>query len=265
MRSSNVSRPPRLTTGRIAALVVGIPISLAVIAWGALTVVALVSLDSFQIHRSFSPSASQLSVAVNRGDLTLIGSADLQVHLTGIAHYGLVRPTVDVTTTGSSVSVTVHCPWFVASECSVDLTVAIPPRLEVTASTDTGNLTADGLDDLSLQTDTGDLQVNGGSGFLHLSSQTGDITGVAIDAPSVTASDQTGDVSLDFAQAPSNVSAQDQTGDVTVTLPAGGTPYAVSAHTQTGDTNVEVPTNPASTDEISASTSTGDVTVDAAG
>ncbi len=54
-----MSRPPRLTTGRIAALVIGIPISLAVIAWGALTVVALVSLDSFQIHRSFSPSASQ--------------------------------------------------------------------------------------------------------------------------------------------------------------------------------------------------------------
>ena len=265
MRNSTVSRPPRLTTGRLAALVIGIPISLAVIAWCALTVVALLSLDSFQIHRSFSPSAGQLSVAVDSGDLTLIASDDSQVHLTGIAHYSLVRPTVDVTTTGASVSVTVHCLWFVASECSVDLTVAIPPRIEVTASTDTGNLTSNGLDDLSLQTDTGDLQVNGGSGYLHLGSQTGDITGVAIDAPSVTASDQTGDVSLDFAQAPTDVSGQDQTGNVTVTLPAGATAYAVSAHTDTGDTSVEVPTNPASTDEISASTSTGDVTVNAAG
>jgi hypothetical protein len=265
MRNSSVSRPPRLTTGRIAALVIGVPISLTVIAWGALTVVALLSLDSFPFHRSFSPAASQLSVAVDSGDLTLVASGDSQVHLTGVAHYGLVRPTVDVTTTAAGVSVTVHCPWFVASECSVDLTVAIPSRLEVTASTDTGNLTSNGLDDLSLQTDTGDLQVNGGAGFLHLSSRTGDITGTAIDAPRVTASDQTGDVSLDFAQAPTNVSAQDQTGDVTVTLPAGGMAYAVSAHTQIGDTNVDVPTDPASTSEISASTSTGDVTVDAAG
>jgi hypothetical protein len=265
MRNPTVTRPPRLTTGRLAALVIGIPISLAVIAWSALTLVALLSLDSFQVHRSFTPSASQLSVTVDSGDLTLIASGDSQVHLTGIAHYGLVRPTVDVTTTGASVSVTVHCPWFVAGECSVDLTVAIPPRIEVTASTDTGNLTSNGLDDLSLQTDTGDLQVDGGSGFLHLSSQTGDITGVAIDAPRVTTNAQTGNISLDFAQAPTNVSAQDQTGDVTVTLPAGGTPYAVSAHTQTGDTNVEVPTNPASTNEISASTATGDVTVESAG
>jgi hypothetical protein len=257
-------RPSRLTTGRLAALVIGIPVSLAVIAWGALTVVSLLSLDSFQIHRSFSPSASHVSVDLDTGDLTLIASGDGQVHLTGVAHYALVRPTVDVTTTGGSVSVTVHCPWFVASECSVDLTVAIPPRIQVAASTDTGNLTSNGLDDLSLQTDTGDLQVNGGSGFLHLSSQTGDITAVAVDAPSVTASDQTGDVSLDFAQAPTNVSAQDQTGDVTVTLPAGATAYAVSAHTQTGDTSVEVPTNPAATNEISASTATGDVTVDSA-
>jgi hypothetical protein len=265
MRNPTVQRPPRLTTGRLAALVIGIPISLAIVAWGALTVVSLLSLDSFQIHRSFTPSASQLSVHTGTGDLTLIASDDGQVHLTGVAHYALVRPTVDVSTTGASVSVTVHCPWFVAGGCSVDLTVAIPPRIQVSASTDTGNLTANGLDDLTLQTDTGDLQVNGGSGFLHLSSQTGDITGVAIDAPSVTASDQTGDVSLGFAQAPTNVSAQDQTGDVTVTLPAGTTAYAVSAHSEVGDTSVEVPTNPTATNEISASTATGDVTVDAAG
>jgi hypothetical protein len=265
MRNPTVQRPPRLTTGRLAALVIGIPISLAVVAWGALTVIALLSLDSFQIHRNFSPSASELSVAVDSGDLTLIASGDSQVHLTGGAHYALVRPAIDVTTTGASVAVAVHCPWFVTVECSVDLTVAVPPRIEVTASTDTGNITSNGLDDLTLQTDTGDLQVNGGSGFLHLSSQTGDITGVAIDAPSVTASDQTGGVSLDFAQAPTDVSAQDQTGDVTVTLPAGATAYAVSAHTETGDTSVQVPTNPASTDEISASTATGDVTVDSAG
>jgi hypothetical protein len=265
MRNSNVSRPPRLTTGRIAALIIGIPISLAVITWGALTVISLLSLDSFQIQRSFSPSGGQLSVSLNDGDLTLAPSSGDRVELTGVAHYSLVRPTVNVDTTGAGVSVSVTCPWFASINCSADLTVVVPAGIAVAASTDTGNITASNLDNVSLQTDTGDLQVNGGAGVDHLSTDTGQITGAAMDASDVTAGSDTGDVSLDFAQPPTDVSAQDDTGDVTVTLPAGAPPYAVSAHTQTGNTTVGVPTNPTSTDQIAVSTDTGDVTVDAAG
>jgi hypothetical protein len=256
-----VSNPLHLTMGRLTALVIGVPISLAVIGWGTLTAVALVSADSFQIHRSFSPSGSQLSVAVDSGNLTLVPSTDGQVHLTGIAHYALVRPTVNIETTGAGVAVTVPCPWFVTNECSVDLTVAVPSGIAVTASTDAGDVTASSISNLSLKTDSGNLQVTGGSGIVHLTTDSGQITGAAMGAANVTANADSGDVTLNFAQVPANVSVQDDSGNVVVTLPPGGTSYAVSAHSLSGNTTIGVPTNPASTDVISISVDSGNVSV----
>jgi len=256
---------PRLTMGRLTALIIGVPIALAVIAWGALNVVALLSLDSFQIHRSFATTGNELSIALNSGTLTLVPGSGPQVELSGTARYSLVRPSVRIDSTGAGVAVTVSCPWFVDINCAADLTFTVPSGLAVTASTNTGDIIASSLDDLSLQSDTGDLQVNGGAGVVHLTTDTGDITGAALDATDVTANADTGDVSLDFAQPPTDVSVQSDTGDVTVTLPSGAPAYAVSARSQTGDTSVEVPTDPTSSDDISISTDTGDVVVDPIG
>ncbi|MGD0834930.1 MAG: hypothetical protein ABSA40_11035, partial [Candidatus Dormibacteria bacterium] len=57
--------PQPLTMGRLTALVIGVPLCLAVIGWGALNAVALVSSDSFQIHRDLAPTGSQVTVSVN--------------------------------------------------------------------------------------------------------------------------------------------------------------------------------------------------------
>jgi hypothetical protein len=257
-----VSTPLPLTRGRLTALAIGVPVSLALIAWGALNVVALLSADSFQIHRSVTPSGDQASVSVDNGNLTLEPAAGNQVVLTGVAHYGLLRPTVDVTTSGTGISITAHCSPFLVGECDVDLTVAVPAGIAVTASTDSGDITASDLDDLTLHADSGDLQVNGGSGQLHLSTDSGQITGVGMDASDVNASADSGSISLDFARAPADVSIQDDSGDVTVTVPSGGPAYAVSAHSDSGSTSVEVPTDPTSTHEISISVDSGNALVD---
>ena len=149
-----------------------------------------------------------------------------------------------------------------SDECDVDLTVAVPAGLAVTASADSGDITASDLDALTLHADSGNLQVNGGSGLLHLSTDSGQITGVAMDASDVNASANSGSISLDFARAPADVSIQDNSGDVTVTVPSGGPAYAVSAHSDSGSTSVEVPTDPTSTHDISISVHSGNAVVD---
>jgi hypothetical protein len=260
-----VSTPLLLTRGRLTALVIGVPASLALIAWGAFNVVALLSADSFQIHRSFAPTGNQASVSVDRGNLTLEEAAGDQVTLSGIARYGLVRPTIDVTTSGAGVSITVACSPLLVGECNVDLTVAVPAGIAVSATTDSGDITASDLDDLTLHADSGDLQVNGGSGLLHLSTDSGQITGVAMDASDVNASADSGGISLDFGRAPTDVSVQDDSGDVTVTVPSGGPAYAVTAHSNSGSTSVQVPTNPTSTHDISISVDSGNAVVDPRG
>jgi hypothetical protein len=260
-----VSKQLPLTTGRLTALVIGVPVSLAIIAWGALNAVALASSDSYQIHRSISPSGTQMSVSVTTGNLTLIPSHDNQVQLTGVAHYGLVRPTVDVSTNGSVLSITANCSWLLVDQCNVDLTVAVPSGIAVAASTDAGDIAASNLSNLSLQADSGDLQLNGGSGVVHLSTDSGQITGVAMDAADISASADSGDISLDFAEAPTDVSVQDDSGDVTLTLPPDGPAYAVSAHSDSGSTSIDVPTNPTSARDISISVDSGNVVVDPRG
>ena len=104
-----MSTPLPLTRGRRTALAIGVPVSLALIAWGAFNVIALLSADSFQIHQSVAAAGGQVSVSVDTGNLSLEPAAGDQVALTGVAHYGLVRPTVDVTSSGAGVSITAHC------------------------------------------------------------------------------------------------------------------------------------------------------------
>jgi len=257
-----VSTPLPLTGGRRTALAIGVPVSLALIAWGAFNVIALLSADSFQIHQSVAAAGGQVSVSVDTGNLSLEPAAGDQVALTGVAHYGLVRPTVDVTSSGAGVSITAHCAPFLVDECDVDLTVAVPAGIAVTASTDSGDITASNLGNLTLQADSGNLQVNGGSGLLHLSTNSGQITGVAMGASDVNASADSGDISLDFGHAPADVLVQDDSGDVTVTVPSGGPAYAVTAHSNSGSTSIEVPTDPTSTHDISISVDSGNAVVD---
>lgn len=260
-----MSNPPPLTTGRLTALVVGVPLALAVIGWGALNAVALVSASSFQFHRDLAPSGSQVSVSVNAGNITLTPSNDGEVELTGVARYGLVRPTVDITTTGAGVSISASCSWFLGDQCSVDLAVAIPSEVAVDASTDAGNITATNLGNLTLAANSGNLQVNGGSGNEHLTTNSGDITAAAMDAATVNAGANSGDVTLSFSQAPSSVTVQDDSGNVVLTLPTEGLAYAVDAHSNSGSTSIEVPTDPTSAQSVSIWVDSGNVAVEPGG
>ena len=66
-----MSTPLPLTGGRRTALAIGVPVSLALIAWGAFNVIALLSADSFQIHQSVAAAGGQVSVSVDTGNLSL--------------------------------------------------------------------------------------------------------------------------------------------------------------------------------------------------
>ena len=254
-----------LTTGRVTALAIGVPVSLALIGWSALSAVAIVGGGSFQIHRSFSSASDALSITDDNGVLTLVPSGDGQVHVDGTAHYSLVRPTIDIGTTPAGASVTSSCPHAVPGPCSVDLTVAVPPRIAVTAVADLGSITASDLGNLTLTSHLGDLQVTKVSGVVHLQDDLGQITGVALGALDVDAVADNGDVSLGFAQVPGDVSVQDNLGSVTVTVPPGGPPYAVDAHSNLGNTSIGVATDPASTHVITITCDLGGVSVEPGG
>jgi hypothetical protein len=250
----------QLTPARRSALIVGVPIALALIGWGALNAVAFLGQGTLSINRTIASGADAVSFSVDSGDLTLTPSDDNDVHIAGTVTYSLVKPTLSVNISGSHVTITESCHLVVVGNCLVHVTVAVPAdAASVTASSLSGTVSASGLTNVSLESDSGDVRVVDVHGETHLRTDSGDISATGLSSTSVIAHDDSGDVSLDFFEAPQQVTVQDSSGDVTLTLPRDGTAYKVDAHTDSGTTTIDVPTDPASANIVSVSVASGDV------
>jgi hypothetical protein len=166
-----------------------------------------------------------------------------------------------------------------ARTCATDLDL-VGPGLPLTVDLGTGDVVVDGgWAPLDVKVGTGDVDVRIGGGALKLDTGTGALTGahvvattadlrvgsggldLSFDAADEVAADVgTGDVTLRFAEAPSDVAVFAGTGDVVLSLPAGA--YALDLTTGTGDVSVAGVTDDASAPvRVKVSVGTGDVTV----
>jgi len=252
-----------LTPGRRIALFAGLPLTVAAIGWSALNVAAFLGQGTFSINQSVAWSGGLVSVNVDSGDLTITSSTDGRVHVEGHVEYSLVRPALVIKTTGSNATVRFSCSAIAAGRCSAKITVSIPPQATVVASSQSGNVTASGLANASLESDSGDVRASGLSGNVMLQTHSGNVVATGLSASSVTADDDSGTVSLAFVATPQSVDVQDSSGDVSVRVP--DVPYHVTAHSDSGGVSIAVPTDPASANVINVSVASGDVHIDPAG
>jgi DUF4097 and DUF4098 domain-containing protein YvlB len=249
-----------ITSGRRIVLIAGVPLALALIGWGAVTAVALVGGQGrFSVSRSVPWNGSPITVSVDSGDLTVTPSTDDHVHVSGLVTYSMVKPAVNITTTGSSVAITVSCHFGFFGACSANLSVAVPQAAATTVSADSGDVTARDLNNASLHTDSGDVRATGLSGSTHLQADSGNIYALALRASDVVVTDASGDITLAFSDVPQQVAVKNDSGNVDVGLPAGGPAYNVNAHSDSGTVTIAVPTDPASSHVISVTVDSGDV------
>jgi DUF4097 and DUF4098 domain-containing protein YvlB len=251
-----------LTAARRLVLVIGLPIIAALVGWGAFSTVGFLGQATYPIGNSIPWDGGTISVAIDSGDLTVVPSTDSSIHVSGAVEYSLVKPTITVATSGSSVAIKASCQlsWF--ARCSVRITVAVPAAAVVTASSSSGNVSASDLGNVTLQSNSGDVHATALSGVISLQTDSGDITASALTSSDATAHDDSGDVTLDFAAIPQRVTVRDSSGDVNVLVPSGGQAYNVSAHADSGSTSIGVPTDPSSANIISVSVASGDVRVE---
>ena len=147
-------------------------------------------------------------------------------------------------------------------DCQVDLTLVVPAGIPVEIESNTGDLSVDGgFSAVDARTNTGDIVVRRATGPVQLRTNTGDVRSLATSATALTARTTTGDVRLVFDVAPRTVTTQTNTGDVKVLVPDDGGAYSVVTETDTGDETVDVGNIPSAANKISAKTNTGDVTV----
>lgn len=291
--------PFPLTRGRLAALVIGVPVCLSLIAINGLSLVANLGEAHYPVHYTVPAGAKSLNLSVASGQLLVKQTTASQATLTGTARYSLIRSKVTERTTSSGTDVRYHCaiPF---GNCDLDATANVPAGLPVTANTDGGNaevtgttgavtlssgggnITADhAAGPLALNTSGGNIQVTDltsatvaattGGGDIHAdgvrsslvtaTTSGGNIQATGIAAPTVTATTGGGNIEIDFASVPGDVRVNTSGGNITLVLPAGDTKYHVITHTDGGNIANSLPSNSSSRNVITATSGGGNITI----
>ncbi len=146
--------------------------------------------------------------------------------------------------------------------CELEVEVALPPSLGVTADVGAGDVHLDDLGtDLALSTGAGDVHGSVHGHQVRISTGAGDVDLHGLRA-AISASTGTGDLSLRFAYAPTGtIEASTGVGDVEVHLPPDAVVQA-EASTGLGDVRQSLASRSGAPTVVRASSGLGDVTVD---
>lgn len=227
----------RMTPGRWMALLIGVPVALALIGWTGFSFVAQFGRASIPVYdTSLLVRHGQLSVNAGGGNVTVRpGQA---ARLAGTVTYSLVRPVISQN--GSGISL--RCRLVIDGGCDLSATLTVPPRTGLTLSTGGGDLTADDL-----------------ASTLSFSTEGGNVNGTAVSSSSVTVVSGGGDVTLAFTRPPANLVINAYGGNVNVVLPHDGSGYDVTATTDGGNFNHSIDMNSLSPDKITIDSGGGDI------
>lgn len=269
-----------MTPGRVTALVLGVPVALALIGVIAVSIVAQFGEDTIQIDRTVALPAGTAGVSVGNADVTLRASTGVpgRVRVHGTVRGAFVRPTFGLRRTASGVAINSNCS-VPTGTCSGDLDVdmTVPPGLPVAASDANGDLAARGLNGrVTLSDGSGDLRASQLSGTLALSASSGEVIASSLSGGSVRLSDGSGDITASGISGDSVV-LDDTAGDITVTGLAGNTvtgsaksgnvtltftkvPRRVEINDTAGDITLVLPPGPVFY-EVSAQATSGDISI----
>ena len=274
-----MSTPLPMTKGRLLALLLGVPVAFALIAWTGLTEVAYAGQGSYPVRLAVLVHGSTVSLSAGAADVQVTQAAGSTLRLTGKATYSLFPSNVTWQTTPSGVIVSPRCHFFVGN-CSFSFHAVLPAGKKAVLSDGSGNLTLRGLTGpVSAGSGSGDVQANVLTGTVRLETGSGNITGSALSGPKVTLKAGSGDVAVDslesldvvvtdgsgnidltFTKIPTRVNVSNSSGNVNVVLPRG-VRYQVNATTDSGNRNVSVQQTTAPDHVITVTDGSGNVSV----
>ena len=273
-------RPPaalRMTPGRWATLVVGVPIALVLIGWTVFSFVADIGRASFAVSTTIPVQDGRVVASSGGGDITVHQGqvSGGTARLTGTVEYSLIRPTFTVS--GNGISLHCHVP---AGNCGLNATLDIPSHTAVDLTTGGGNMQVSGIQgNVTLDSSGGDAAISGIGGVadvqtgggnltasdlgdvLTFSTGGGDVDGSGLFSRHVTTDSGGGDVTLVFTEVPDSVKVSSGGGDITIVVPRGSASYAIKANASGGDFSGRVPTNDASRHTIRVDSGGGDISI----
>lgn len=145
--------------------------------------------------------------------------------------------------------------------CSVRYDIRVPRTLAVRITDNVGTILLRSLSGpVTAHTNAGGIDLDSLSGPVEATGRAGTILGRDVSSARVTLSMSAGRIDVTFSAPPESLTATMVAGPVSLRVP-GTVPYAVSVHASVGRTRVSVTRSPASPHVITASTTTGTVTI----
>lgn len=275
--SPTTSIPPR----RVSPwLVVGAVVGAAMIVLSAASFAGLLSrhTDSVAV---VAPAAARLVVHSTSGNVTVTGADRDDIAGTAQRTWSFVQPTITSEHVGDTVELRVDCGWSFVGYCDAAFDLQVPAGTAVDLHTSSGDVAASGLRaDATLTTDSGrvsatdvvgsvqagtssgDVVLSGVTGDLDLRLSSGSVEVADSAAAHVTARTSSGDVRLDLRSDAEAIDAHTSSGQVAIKLPdTPSVAYRLDLRTGSGSTSGEVRTDPDSPRTITATSSSGNVSV----
>jgi hypothetical protein len=264
-----------MTPTRRIILLLGVPLSLTLLAWTCFGIISKASEGSYTVSYSPVRVSGGLAMNVSGGDITLQGGvapSAAQFTGAGTVWYGLTysgqRPALAAAQTAAGTRINFTCP---DSSCALRSTVDIPPQVPVTVTSNGGNVTATGISDATLQTGGGSLTVDGLTGDVSLNTDGsqygpfgGNVAGT-LAARNVTVDSGGGSINLQLSTPPSDLNVTTGGGNVTLQLPSGYS-YRIDNIPQTAaQADQNGPAQPSAITVTTSSTSQYRITVNADG
>jgi len=218
--------------------------------------------ETTTIDRSFDAASIRTIDVETDGNIDVTGDGTDQVDVRATIKSSLIAGNVTMEQRGDRLVIRQDCPVWGFEECSVSVRIVAPPDTSLIVRSDNGDVSATRMSGRSdLATDNGDIAVDDVTGDIELETSNGDIVGRRLEARTIRAVSDNGDVGLEFADPPTRVDARSDNGDVDVAVPNVEGAYAVVLRTENGDQRLTIPTDPGSARRVSAVTSNGDVSV----
>lgn len=293
------SAPFPLTRGRVTALLIGVPACLALVLYNGFDLVANLGEAHYPVSYTFPANARSLDVSVAAGQLAIRPTTASRATLAGTARYSLVRSSLTEHTARGVTRVGYHCPIPVG-ECEVDGTINLPGATPITAHTDGGDAVVTGTTgpvtlssgggNISADHATGPLTLDTSGGSIRATTVTaptltattgggnitadnvrsstitartsgGSIDATGVVAPAVTASTGGGNIEIRFTTVPRDVDVNTSGGSITLIVPHGPATYHVTATTAGGQVNDSVNQDTHSSNQITATSGGGNITI----
>src|SRR5580698_1987114 len=99
-----------LTSGRITALILGVPVAASLIGWSGYNIVAAISPGTYQVNSSIPVADGQLNAGIDASSVSLTqGGTGSSAKLTGTVQYTLYKPSVTENQSATGPVISFNC------------------------------------------------------------------------------------------------------------------------------------------------------------